>query len=560
MPVDNADPGTINLAWATHLMAGLAEAGVSAVVLSPGSRNTPLTLASELHPALRCFVQVDERSAAFMALGMAKSSRRPVVLQCTSGSAAANWMPAVVEASQAGIPLLLLTADRPWELQQCGANQSLDQNRMFGHFVRSFHALPEAEGTAVALRRLRTLAAQLVQESLWPRPGPVHVNLPLREPLLPADLDGVLARPPMPASPTYPLPEPPLLSMSVAALERMNAALAGRPGLILCGEVDAGEDFPAALMALARRLQVPVLADPLSGLRFGRHVDHLVLTHYDAFLEGAEHWIGPDPWWLLRFGRMPVSATLQRFLQRHPPASHGVVAGHDPWPDPTAQAQEMIRATPAQLCRQWLALSPPPAPADWFAAFARAEQLAAANVAFDAGLEGAVLKHMLAALPEGALLFCGNSMSIRHLERGSGSDSKAIRIAANRGLSGIDGNLSTLIGMAAWHSGKTAGLVGDLTLFHDLNGLILAREIPVTLVVLNDDGGGIFRRLSQRDLPQPIFKRYWQTPTGLDLSKIAALFGLDFVRVVDAAAFDAAFKAALEQPHACLIEVSVPCP
>jgi 2-succinyl-5-enolpyruvyl-6-hydroxy-3-cyclohexene-1-carboxylate synthase len=315
------DTGTVNLRWCAALLAGLVEAGVEEIVISPGSRNTPLTLAADLNPDLRCWVQIDERSAAFFALGMAKASRKPVALQCTSGTAAANWFPAVVEASQTGIPLILLTADRPWELQQCGANQTIDQIKLFGSHVQAFHQLSEADGADKALRRVRQLAVQVVQESLWLKPGSVHVNVPLREPLLPEEtppslpLSGEERRG---AAHSCPSPDKGRLGgvsfPPPAQLAQIYDAISGKPGLIVCGEGDYADAFPSALMALAQTLAAPVFADPLANLRFGEHVSEHLLSRYDAFLRDVTFTGSHTSQWVLRFGTMPVSRALQQYL------------------------------------------------------------------------------------------------------------------------------------------------------------------------------------------------------------------------------------------------------
>ncbi|MDD5395143.1 MAG: 2-succinyl-5-enolpyruvyl-6-hydroxy-3-cyclohexene-1-carboxylic-acid synthase [Thiothrix sp.] len=551
------DTGTVNLLWCAALLAGLVEAGVEEIVISPGSRNTPMTLVADLNPDLRCWVQIDERSAAFFALGMAKASCKPVALQCTSGTAAANWFSAVVEASQSGIPLILLTADRPWELQQCGANQTIDQIKLFGSHVRAFHQLSEADGSDKALRRVHQLAVQVVQESLWPKPGPVHINVPLREPLLPTGKIPSL------------LPPSPLAGEGLgtrgnacgtvyappAQLTHICDTISGKPGLIVCGEGVYDDTFPAVLMHLAQTLDAPVLADPLANLRFGGHVSGHLLSRYDAFLRDVTFTGSHIPQWVLRFGTMPVSRALQQYLSGSQLPLHIVVDGQGGWSDPLFQQSLMVRASPKAFCQQLATLKPQPAARSWLESFRQAEQENGAVLDADPRTEAVIIRQMLNTLPEGSLLFSGNSMPIRHLDHYSGKGVKGLKVAANRGASGIDGNISTLLGMAAVHPGKTVALLGDLTFFHDMNGLLLAKQANAVIVLLNNNGGGIFRQLSQAKLEQAQFERYWLTPIGLDFSLVAQLYGLGFERIHGADGFAAVFDHALGQERTCVIEV-----
>ena len=261
-----SDAGAANLRWAMALVDGLTAAGVRHAVISPGSRSTPLALACLRHPRLRTWIQVDERSSGFFALGLSKADRRPVMIICTSGSAPANWFPAVIEANHGLIPLILLTADRPPELRDCGANQAIDQVKLFGGQVRASHELPLAEATAEALQNLSWLAARAVDQSRWPLPGPVHINVPLREPLVPSGILPEYDVAAFPATVSYPAMLPP-----ADEIVRWATELSGRRGLIVCGEGEYSDGFPAALAQLAEQLACPVLADPLSNLRFGEH-------------------------------------------------------------------------------------------------------------------------------------------------------------------------------------------------------------------------------------------------------------------------------------------------
>ena len=253
------DTGTLNFQWSQAMVAGFVAAGVTHAVISPGSRSTPLALAMLRQAGLICNVAVDERSAAFFALGIAKASQRPVLLLATSGTAPANWFPAVIEAGQSGIPLILISADRPPELQDCGANQSIDQINLFGSHVRASHALA-APHAGFAPAYLHHLAARVYEQATWPDPGPVHINQPFREPLMPQDA-GLSANIPKTIHVRQPLLQP-----SPLAVEELAAAISGKPGLIICGELPQNPDFPETVTQLAAQLDCPILAEPLSNL------------------------------------------------------------------------------------------------------------------------------------------------------------------------------------------------------------------------------------------------------------------------------------------------------
>ncbi|MFA7318426.1 MAG: 2-succinyl-5-enolpyruvyl-6-hydroxy-3-cyclohexene-1-carboxylic-acid synthase, partial [Sulfuricella sp.] len=395
-----AEAASENLVWASHLIHGLTAGGVTHAVISPGSRSTPLALACLHHTGLKNWIQVDERSAAFFALGLAKACRQPVILICTSGSAPANWYPAVIEADMGAIPLILLSADRPAELRNCGANQSIDQMHLFGGHVRAFHELPPADVRQEMLKYLRTLTARVADQCRWPLPGPVHVNVPLREPLVP--LASVQAESMAPVMVSHPL-----LSLPAEETATLARELAGRKGLIVCGGGDHGPGFPAAVTALAGKLACPVLADPLSGLRFGSHEQASIFCRYDAFLRRGSAHDSLRPDWVLRFGAMPVSKTLQQFLVAQPGMDHIVVDAHGRWPDPLHQATRVLRADPAVLCRQLEIAIELAAPASWLASFQAGEQRAARLAQQDAPLEAGVVRAIVDLLPDGATLFSG---------------------------------------------------------------------------------------------------------------------------------------------------------
>jgi 2-succinyl-5-enolpyruvyl-6-hydroxy-3-cyclohexene-1-carboxylate synthase len=544
--VNSDDIAAVNLRWALTLIDGLAASGVAHAVISPGSRSTPLALACERHPAIRTWVVLDERSAAFFALGLAKAENRPVAVIGTSGSAPANWFPAVIEANYGAVPLILLSADRPPELRECGANQSIDQIRLFGAQVRFAFDLGVAEATPAALAHVAMRACQAADMSRWPLPGPVHLNVPLREPLVPSDVvefDFPRHR----TAVAYPTLVPP-----GEALAQLAEELSDSPGLIVCGAMADSSGFADAVSMLAARLDCPVLADPLSGLRFGGHDRSCILTRYDAFLRNPRFVANHRPAWVLRFGALPVSKTLQQYLAA--PARHIMVEAHGRLLDPLHQTDVLLHVDAVAVCEALAAMPLKPTASGWSMDFLAAEKSVGAS-AVALPIEGAVVRAMIEHLPAGSTLFSGNSMPIRDIDGFSGSGAKPLRFKANRGASGIDGNVSTALGMAAAGRGKVAALLGDLTCCHDIGGLLAARGLDATLVVLNNGGGGIFSYLPQAGLED--FERYWLTPAGLNFEQVAKLYGLGFRRAETPQAFAEAFTQALESTGVNLIEVVV---
>lgn len=550
------DTGLLNLRWAQTLVDALAAGGLRELVLSPGSRSTPLALAFLRQPLIRCHVVIDERSAAFFALGLAKALRQPAAVLCTSGSAPANWFPATIEASQGGTPLILISADRPPEQHGWGANQTIDQQRLFGPHVRAFHD-PGAPNEGFSARWLCQLAARLLEECRWPLPGPVHLNLPFREPLLPA-----AAPAEWPAAQCLPaiaraLPK---LSPGEDALARALPALSGRPGVIVCGGGPYPEGFADALGELALRLDCPILAEPLSGLRFGPHERGRLCVRYDIFLRNAALAGELRPEWVLRFGTFPVTRTLQNWLAAHAAAEHLVVGADPRWADPLHSTSLHLLADPDAACRALLAGQPASAPAGWFAAFRQAEDdaraLAGRHLA-GGFFEPALLAALVERLPAGHRLFCGNSLAIRDLDAFSGGGDKPLTLYGQRGASGIDGNLSTALGIAV-AGGPCVAVLGDLTAQHDLTALASAAGVDIVFVVFNNGGGGIFEHLPQAGLPdRSLFERAWLTPQRIDFAAAAAAFSVAYARADTLNGFNAALDDALARGGPVLIEATI---
>ena len=544
-----------NTLYARILIDELARCGLRAACLAPGSRSTPLALAFDAHPAIQVHSLLDERGAAYFALGIALATGQPAAVVCTSGTAAANFYPAVIEAHHAHVPLLLLTADRPPELRGSGANQSVDQVKMYADHLRWFVdlPLPEWKPPPQAIRHLRTLACRAYAAARGVPPGPVHLNLPFRKPLEPTPLPGfepppdLLARPggqPFtripPARPLTTLPDLPLPPR----------------GLILCGPRCAGADFPAAVAQLSAATGYPLVADALSGLRLGPHT---ALAPPLSPLIASRI---PAPDLILQFGAAPTSKPLLDFLATLPPTTRRLaVAPYPLWPDPAHTLSDLIVADPAAFCRALIERLPPRAPADpaWVAelrAYDSAYWRAVQRAADEGFFEGLVLPEVVDALPEGGLLFVSSSNPVRHLDEFVPPGGKRLRVFANRGASGIDGVLSTALGVASASDAPLVLVIGDLALYHDLNGLLALRRCGLnpTIVLINNDGGGIFHRLPIASFDPP-FTELFLTAHGLDFAPAAAMFAARYTRVTSRRALRQALQTAIPAPTPHLIEV-----
>ena len=515
-------------AFAVTFTDELIRCGLREVVLAPGSRSTPLAMAffeASQRRRMRLHVRIDERSASFTALGLAKAGRRPAAVLCTSGTAAANFHPAVIEASESGVPLLVLTADRPPELRGVGANQAIDQIKLYGGAVRWFceAGLPEDRPGAVGY--WRSMACQA-----WARAaglvgglaGPVHLNLPFREPLVPAGgeehpepLDG----------------RPGGQPWTRFAGQRATAPALDLPwaerGVVICGDGDY--DAPA-LAEMAGRAGWPVLAEPSSGARRGPGA----LSAYQYLLATPEFVAAHRPDLIVSAGRPGLSRAQTAFLAASAPRHVVVAQGPGLWADPQRAATDVapaLRLTGTPRARGAQGTG------SWLDGWRRADD--AARRAVDALLdddetvtEPRLARDLASAVPEGALLWCGSSQPVRDIDCGL-LPRADLRVLASRGTSGIDGTTSSAIGAALAHGGPAFALLGDLTFLHDAAGLALGPDEPrpdLCLVVVGNDGGGIFSALEQAAFPGS-FERLFGTPHGTDFHHLAAAFSLPYQRL-----------------------------
>jgi 2-succinyl-5-enolpyruvyl-6-hydroxy-3-cyclohexene-1-carboxylate synthase len=408
----------LHSAWSARFVRALAESGVTDLVISPGSRSTPLCLAAAAEPALRCHTHVDERVAGFFALGLARETRRPVALLCTSGTAGAHWLPAVIEAAQAYHPLVLITADRPWEAYDCAAPQTIDQTDLFGRYVRHRAELGLPDPAPVALRAVSRVAAQCVLRARWPEPGPVHVNARFRKPLEPVD---VPAPEPWTAdlaalrAPAVFAPSPAPSADAIVALRDAIASTAR--GVVVCGPTVGGEVFRHAA-ALARAAGYSLLAEATSGVRFGAGDDVSRCDAFDLCLRAPRFRAANAPSLVIELGAPPTSSSYAAWLAQHPAAARWVIAPHG-WPDPAGDAaarvfagDEFVRAVAGALDAR--------VPDAWARGFVDADAAAwsrvDAELAAEALHEGHVTADLVAALRAGDALVIGNSMPVRDID------------------------------------------------------------------------------------------------------------------------------------------------
>jgi 2-succinyl-5-enolpyruvyl-6-hydroxy-3-cyclohexene-1-carboxylate synthase len=560
-----------NRRLALTLVDELARCGLTDACLAPGSRSAPLAVALAEHPAIRLHVHLDERSAAYFALGAAKSAGRPAAVLCTSGTAAANLHPAVIEADHSRAPLLVLTADRPPELRGTGANQAIDQVKLYGDGVRLFCEVGAPDTAAAgpddggAGRYWRSLGSRAWAAAVGPPAGPVHLNLAFAEPLLPDQLDGEPAPGRRNGAPWTAATRPGLLPGAGETGALRDAVRTSPRGLLVIGW-GAGLR-PGAVDAFAAAAGWPVLADPLSGARRGP----AAISTYDSLLRVEAFAAGHRPDLVVRVGAGPTSKALATWLDDAIPQI--LIDPEGGWPDPGRTATLRLVADPSALLEAVASApagargEPPSAEPSgdpssggpgavalaaasahpgtsgdgaWMQRWRAADAVARRAIdelldGMEEPFEGRVARDLVAALPDGATLVVGSSMPVRDVDAFA-LPREGLRLLGNRGASGIDGLVATTLGAAAAGGGPTAALLGDLAFVHDATSVLgAARRSPgAVLVVCDNDGGGIFSFLPQARLPSARFESLFATPHGLDLASLAAAAGIPAQRVTKA--------------------------
>ncbi len=524
---------TTNTLWGSVLVETLVRSGVIQAVISPGSRSTPLTMAFARHPQIEAIPVLDERSAGFYALGLAKQQGRPTVLVCTSGTAGANYLPAVIEAQESGVPLIVITADRPPEMRDCSSGQTIDQQKLFGGHVGFYHELAVPEPKLERLRYLRQTMVHAFDRALAPAAGPVHINAPFRDPLSPIEDGSADALKDNDWETFFSLTVFPPVKTSPVSLIPVAAR-----GLIIAGPAQPTDPqrWSDAVWTLAKHHGWPVLADALNPLRSHASTEATVVTTYDAILRSPSLAKKLKPEFIVCIENWPTSKVLREWLaelnvpvmlltaatQNRDPLHgrtwhfrHGIeevlMSSAQTFPDPGAEAYETA----------------------WRQADTAARGLLDEALADATGFEGGVVWKLSRHLPSETSLFIANSMPVRDAEYFWPASNRGVRVYVNRGANGIDGTLSTAFGVA--HGGRPAVLLtGDLALLHDTNGFLHRPQVrgSLTIVLINNNGGGIFDHLPVAQFDPP-FEKYWATPQEVDFNKLCSAYGVEHVAVDD---------------------------
>ncbi len=525
-PLDYRNTNTL---WGSVLVETLVRCGVGQAVVSPGSRSTPLTMALAQNTEIEAIPVLDERSASFFALGLARQNGRPVVLVCTSGSAGANYLPAIIEAHESGTPLIVITADRPPEMRECASGQTIDQQKLFGGFAYWYHELAVPEAELGLLRYLRQTIAHAVGRAV--AGGVVHLNAPFRDPLAPVE-DGSTAEVKDALDETFFAHLQPSTRVRSAPVEWTFST--GR-GVIVVGATgwDEPEATAKAVAALAEATGWPVLADSLSPIREYDLGGIPVITTYDAILrnEVAAKALAPEH--VLCLGGWPISKVLRGWVEKHQPVVTMVTPR-------LVNLDALHGKTQAVVCAITSLVATGTAQGtNYRDAWVRAETAArkvldkGLNGAARAGFEGKAVWTLARAMPAGSSLCVANSMPVRDLEYFWPASGRGRRVQFSRGANGIDGTLSTALGVA--HGGRpTVLLTGDLALLHDTNGFLSRPELrgSLTIVLINNAGGGIFGHLPVAGF-EPEFERFWATPQSVDFGRLCAAYGVEHVPVRD---------------------------
>lgn len=525
------DVSNRNVLWARSLAAEWANLGVTEVCIGSGSRSAPLVEAFSNDERFRIHPHVDERSAAFLALGVGAATGRPAAVVTTSGTAAVNLFPAVVEASQSGIPLLLVTADRPASLRGSDANQTIDQADLFGQYPRLALDLSTPELTPDALDNLRAAARRAWVATVENPCGPVQVNVQFEKPLdptmIPGDISLISQNPEM------------LLKGNARPVEVRRSCESGdelarlidgatRP-LIICGP-NHDSAIGRSALTLASALGSPVVGDPLSGTRFAPKAIGTTMGYADLSLSDEEVAAALTPDVIVRVGRAPTSASTLRFLKRHASARQIVLDGSDLWKDHLSTATHYVVADPATTLRTAANIVASNPGHEWLDQWRRVDAATAAAVVptlDQTWFEGAIAAAIADGLSPDSTWFIGNSMPIRDVDAFAGVREQSFETIGFRGASGIDGNVSGALGAAIARGKPAVALIGDLTLLHDVGALLVDRSISVTLrlIVIQNRGGGIFHMLPIREYDPP-FTPYLVMPQQVELSGVAAAAGI----------------------------------
>lgn len=557
-----------NILWTETFFERLGFLGVKYACISPGSRNTPLTISLAKNKKIKSYVNIDERSSGFFALGLAMASRSPVLLVCTSGTAAAEFYPAIIEAYQQRVPLIVCTADRPPELIGRGANQTIYQDNIYENHIRWFINAGLPDAAEDSLRKLTMLADEAYTVSTTMDPGPVHINFPFRKPFEPHMFTDEISEQTLDSIGSS-ISAKPLntenndIVTGVKDKENLQEKLLNelvdnikkyRKGLIVAGPGNHNVSFSEKCFRLAKILNYPVIADGTSQLRFGPGNKNNILANFEGYLRTPAFMQDMQPEIIIHFGRVPTSRGIEMYYENINP-EYFIVNEFGEWFDPYHKARAVIAMEPAVFCdklsERLEGIKNSFDQHDWLNTFLKAEEktgmlrkeiIETAEFPF----EGRIITEVLKNLPDPSSLMVSNSMPVRDLDYFAPVSEKRIHIFQNRGASGIDGITSTALGIAAAKQEPVVLITGDLAFYYDLNGLLasLKYSIPLVVVLINNNGGGIFDMLPVSACTD-VFNEYFTTPHNLDFSHFVKGYGGCFENIEDWGHFENAFKKAL---------------
>ncbi len=528
-----------NSFWSELFTAQLSQSGIKYACISPGSRSTPLTLAFASNKKIKTFVNPDERSNAFFALGLAEHSGSPVAIVTTSGTAVAELYPAIIEAYQRRIPLIVCTADRPPELLNCGANQTINQENIFANHIRKFFNAGLPSLNESKLLKIKKIAAEAVEISLKKNQGPVHVNFPFRKPLEPESFTDKIDKHFYDKIRNINLPASFSTLPSVKQHKKVMKAITGKSkGLIFCGWDNYRSDFPKLLVKFSRISGFPIIADGISGLRFGKHSMQNIISNASAFLKSKAYGFLLEAEIILQFGSAPTSNIVLDFLKKSQ-AEKFLINEYGDYKDPSRTARNIIKINPSEFLSELLTVTknvnhPRNNRLNKIRQFEQlTEKIKEQNILnAEFPFEGRIIPEVLKSIPPNSNLFVSNSMPVRDLDFFSSAMKKNIKIYSNRGASGIDGIISTAAGIAVKSKFPTYLVIGDLAFLHDSNGLNILQnqKIPLQIILIDNNGGGIFGMLPIAK-NKKYFEEYFQTPQTADFALLTKAHGGKYYRI-----------------------------
>jgi 2-succinyl-5-enolpyruvyl-6-hydroxy-3-cyclohexene-1-carboxylate synthase len=560
-----------NVFWAETFVNEIAELGVKYACISPGSRNTVLTLAFSNNKKIKSFVIIDERSSAFFGLGLAKESNSPVVLVSTSGTATAEFYPAIIEAYYYHVPLIVCTADRPPELLNCGANQTINQDNIYKNHINWYFNVGLPELTNKRIKNLKSIVRKAYFEFLIKQKGPVHLNFPFRKPFEPFSYTDEINENfihqinEKRKLKDYSNLSPFKMSFSPKDLNELFRVLRNvKKGLIIAGPDDPHSGFPQLSQEFAYILKYPVIADGISQLRSGNHKTNNIIVNFEGLFRSEKFINKYMPELIIQFGKTPTSKGLEIFFENSSALKYLINESGD-WYDPSNKAAAVIEMNPAEFCKlmikkfqreKFININ-----SEWLNSYLKAERLSSIikSKLIDSAIfpfEGRIIPETINLMPDDSLLMVSNSMPARDLDYFAPKVNKSISIFNNRGASGIDGITSTALGIAQNLIKPTVLITGDLAFYYDLNGLLTSKKykIPLVIILINNNGGGIFEMLPIAK-SRKTFTEYFLTPHNINFSPIVKTYGGKFIEIISWKHFRNAFQKAIKSRNLSVLQI-----